>query len=154
MKLYLAAPLFTIGEQVQNAQLADQLRRFGYECFVPQEAEANPRADVQRTAKSIFLADVTGVDNCDVVVACIDGPDPDSGTAWELGYAYALGKPTVLYRTDFRSACGDFDGQPVNLMLSVPAKATVVWNGRITDGLMRVRQLAALLHAELRLIAP
>jgi nucleoside 2-deoxyribosyltransferase len=31
----------------------------------------------------------------------MDGPDPDSGTCWECGYAYRK-KPVVVFRTDFR----------------------------------------------------
>jgi nucleoside 2-deoxyribosyltransferase len=56
------------------------------------------------------------------VVACMDGPDPDSGTAWECGYAFAKGKPIVCYRTDFRIT-GDTEGAPYNLMLSESATA-------------------------------
>ena len=50
----------------------------------------------------------------------MDGPDPDSGTAWECGYAFAKGKPVVCYRTDFRIS-GDTKGAPYNLMLSASA---------------------------------
>lgn len=35
----------------------------------------------------------------------MDGPDPDSGTAWEVGYAY-LKKWIVLVRTDSRTLAG------------------------------------------------
>jgi nucleoside 2-deoxyribosyltransferase len=52
----------------------------------------------------------------------MDGPDPDSGTAWECGYAYAKDKPVVCYRTDFRIT-GDTEGAPYNLMLSESAAA-------------------------------
>ena len=34
------------------------------------------------------------IDWADMVVACMDGPDPDSGTAWECGYAHVEGKPS------------------------------------------------------------
>jgi hypothetical protein len=64
--------------------------------------------------------DVEAIDWADMVVACMDGPDPDSGTAWECGYAFAKGKPVVCYRTDFRIS-GDTKGAPYNLMLSASA---------------------------------
>ena len=35
----------------------------------------------------------------------MDGPDPDSGTAWEVGYAFRK-KPIVLVRTDSRTLAG------------------------------------------------
>ena len=66
--------------------------------------------------------DVAALDWADMVVACMDGPDPDSGTAWECGYAYAKGKPIVCFRTDFRIS-GDTKGAPYNLMLTESAAA-------------------------------
>ena len=48
----------------------------------------------------IFMKCVEGVDASDLVVAVLDGVDVDSGTAWEIGYAYAKGKPVIGLRTD------------------------------------------------------
>jgi nucleoside 2-deoxyribosyltransferase len=87
------------------------------EVWLPQEHE--PR---EQTAQAIFIMDVTGIDWTDMVVACMDGPDPDSGTCWECGYAYGKGKPVICYRTDFRIS-GDTAGAPYNLMLSESATA-------------------------------
>ena len=116
-KLYLAGPLFTLAEQSFNAELARFLERQGFEVWLPQEHE--PRS---KTATAIFAMDIEALDRADMVVACMDGPDPDSGTAWECGYAYAKGKPVVCYRTDFRIT-GDTEGAPYNLMLSESATA-------------------------------
>lgn len=55
------------------------------------------------------------MDNSDIVVAVLDGVDVDSGTAWEIGYAYAKEKPVIGLRTDFRSLS---DGV-VNLMVEM-----------------------------------
>ena len=60
----------------------------------------------------------------EVVVANMDGPDPDSGTCWECGYAFHK-KAIVLYRTDFRQA-GDAANAPFNLMMSESADALIV----------------------------
>ncbi len=114
-KLYLAGPLFTLGEQSFNVELARFLEAEGFEVWLPQEYE--PRSN---TARAIFQMDVEALDAADMVVACMDGSDPDSGTAWECGYAYAKGKPIVCYRTDFRTK-GDAKGAPYNLMLSESA---------------------------------
>jgi nucleoside 2-deoxyribosyltransferase len=116
-KLYLAGPLFTLAEQSFNAELARFLESQGFEVWLPQEHE--PRGN---TAAAIFAMDVEALDWADMVVACMDGPDPDSGTAWECGYAYAKGKPIVCYRTDFRIG-SDTAGAPYNLMLSESATA-------------------------------
>jgi nucleoside 2-deoxyribosyltransferase len=116
-KIYLAGPLFSIAEQHFNSDLALFLKSEGFDVWLPQDHE--PR---RNTAKAIFQMDVKGLDWADMVVACMDGPDPDSGTAWECGYAYAKGKPVVCYRTDFRVS-GDTKGAPYNLMLSESATA-------------------------------
>ena len=39
---------------------------------------------------------------CALLVACLDGPDVDSGTAAEVGYAAALGIRCLGLRTDLR----------------------------------------------------
>ena len=118
-KIYLAGPLFTLAEQTFNVELARFLESEGFEVFLPQEHEPRSKA-----AKSIFEMDVAALDWADMVVACMDGPDPDSGTAWECGYAYAKGKPIVCFRTDFRIS-GDTEGAPYNLMLTESATARV-----------------------------
>ena len=126
-RIYLAGPLFTTAERQLNSSLASLLRALGYEIWLPQDKE--PR---EKTAKAIFNADVAGIDWADCVVANMDGPDPDSGTCWECGYAYAKGKPIVQFRTDFRSATDDF--APYNLMLT--ESATRFWikpKASITD---------------------
>ena len=115
MKIYLAGPLFTVAERDFNARLATELRAAGHQVFVPQDIEQR-----SATARQIFEDDVAGIDWADVVLANMDGPDPDSGTCWECGYAYARQKRIVVFRTDFRAA--DEAGMgPFNLMLSESA---------------------------------
>jgi nucleoside 2-deoxyribosyltransferase len=48
----------------------------------------------------------------------MDGPDPDSGTSWEVGSAFRK-KPIVLVRTDFRTLSGPLGAY--NLMLTEAA---------------------------------
>lgn len=50
------------------------------------------------------------------IFAILDGVDVDSGTAAEIGYAAALGKPIVGYRGDFRLSA-DNEGSTVNLQV-------------------------------------
>ena len=100
MKLYFAGPLFTTAERSWNAEVVAALRAAGHEVFLPQEKE--PGLD----AAGIFATDVGGIDAADGLVAIMDGADPDSGTCWEVGYAYGNSKPIVLVRTDFRDLAG------------------------------------------------
>jgi nucleoside 2-deoxyribosyltransferase len=114
MKIYLAGPLFSTAEREFNARLAALLRQSGHEVWLPQESEQR-----SMTARQIFAKDVEGVDWAEVVVANMDGPDPDSGTCWECGYAYKK-KPVIVFRTDFRAG-DDPDKAPYNLMLTESA---------------------------------
>ena len=52
----------------------------------------------------------------DAIFAVVNGVPPDEGVMVELGMAIALGKPTFLFRDDFRRAT-DSDQYPLNLML-------------------------------------
>jgi nucleoside 2-deoxyribosyltransferase len=118
MKIYMAGPLFSTAELAFNRELASLLRQQGHEVFLPQEHEQ--RKDLPA---AIFASDLTGLDWADAVVACLDGPDPDSGTCWELGYAYARKKLSIVYRTDFRL----FEGSdPINLMMSESADHVMI----------------------------
>jgi nucleoside 2-deoxyribosyltransferase len=114
MKLYLAGPLFSSAERAFNSQLASLLKAGGHEVWLPQDHE--PR---DLTARNVFEKDVEGIDWASAVVANMDGPDPDSGTCWECGYAYQK-KPVIVYRTDFRAGDQPAMG-PYNLMLTQSA---------------------------------
>lgn len=113
MKLYFAGPLFSAAERSWNVELTAALRDAGHEVFLPQEQEPG------KDAAGILSTDVGGIDWADALVAIMDGPDPDSGTAWECGYAFGK-KPIVLVRTDFRAQSGN-GGAPYNPMLTESA---------------------------------
>lgn len=113
MKLYFAGPLFSAAERAWNLELIAALRAGGHEVFVPQDQEPG------KSAAGVFATDVDGIDWAEALVAVMDGPDPDSGTAWECGYAYGK-KPVVAIRTDFRMTAG-IDRAPYNPMLTESA---------------------------------
>jgi nucleoside 2-deoxyribosyltransferase len=124
IKIYLAGPLFSTAERDFNARLAELLREMKIEVWLPQESEQD-----SMNPKQIFEEDVRGIDWADVVVANMDGADPDSGTCWECGYAYRK-KPIIIFRTDFRAgyeirsdahSAEEHDRAPYNLMLTESA---------------------------------
>lgn len=59
---------------------------------------------------------VESIDRADGLFAILDGVDVDSGTAVEIGYAFARQKYICGMRTDFRMA-GDNHGSIVNLQV-------------------------------------
>jgi nucleoside 2-deoxyribosyltransferase len=114
----MAGPLFSTAETSFNVQLAGHLRRLGHEIFLPQEHEQ----DIKNPG-AIFRSDREGILWAEMVLANLDGPDPDSGTCWELGFGYAKGKNLVVYRTDFRL----FEGaDKINLMMTESADIVII----------------------------
>jgi nucleoside 2-deoxyribosyltransferase/predicted secreted protein len=113
-RIYLAAPLFSAAERTYNAMLADLLKKHLFDVVLPQEAGDDTDTRVKAEQARIFSKNRRDLDNADIIVAVIDGADADSGTAWEMGYAYAHSKPVIAIRTDFRRA-GRYE--QVNLML-------------------------------------
>ncbi len=117
-KVYLASPFFNEKEVERMEKCRDILRGKGLEVFVPNEHQ---NEDLEfgsvEWRKATFESDVTGIDNADIVVAVIcQGNYDDSGTAWEIGYAYATNKPVVLVNVT---------GETINLMIADSLHALV-----------------------------
>jgi nucleoside 2-deoxyribosyltransferase len=129
--IYLASPLgFADSTNAFMVELAASLRevvdvlnpwddqRFASE-FASLQSEDSVSARLSRLAeinRELGRANAESIDQAEGVVAILDGVDVDSGTAAEIGYAYALGKQVYGLRTDFRLA-GDNYGSIVNLQV-------------------------------------
>ena len=113
--VYLAGPLFSQAEKEFNKKLQKMMLESGFSVFLPQEDAADTYSEREhRHHTVIFNNCLSGLQKSDIVVAVLEGVDVDSGTAWELGYAYAAGKPIIGIRTDFRIQTPD---ERVNLMI-------------------------------------
>ena len=111
MKAYVAGPLFDEGERWWIEKVEQLVAAAGFETFLPHRD--NPPKD-EFNVRQIFENDKRGIDECDVVVASLNGIITDDGTAWELGYAYANGKHMIGLHTDWRMR---FSNEVVNLMI-------------------------------------
>jgi nucleoside 2-deoxyribosyltransferase len=120
-RVYLAAPLFSDAERTYNATLAAHLEKNLFEVYLPQEAGDDSDTRGGSEQNRLFRKNLEALSESDIVVAIIEGADADSGTSWEMGYAFAAGKPVVALRTDFRRVGHH---EHVNLMLE--QSATVV----------------------------
>ena len=67
-------------------------------------------------ANKVACSNFNDLKNSDGLFAIVNGTPPDEGVMVELGVAIALGKPTFLFRDDFRK-CSDSDEYPLNLMI-------------------------------------
>ena len=118
-RIYLAAPLFSECERAYNLSIARNLRNNFFDVFLPQDAGDDSHTRDKEEQSRIFSENLKALENSDIIVAVIDGADADSGTAWEMGYAYAQKKQVIALRTDFRRA-GMYER--VNLMLEESTK--------------------------------
>lgn len=128
--IYLAGPLFCEAKQnwhrATKARIIEQMTALGFyvdviwpgELFSPAQVEAWGLKAKGRIMEGCRDA----LDRSDLLVALLDGPQVDDGTAWEIGYAYARGIRTVGIRTDFRKA-GDVPGAVVNCMIDASCLA-------------------------------
>jgi len=126
MKVFISGPLFSQAEREFNLKVDEKLREHGFETFLPQrdagKLDELISKEGERAYRTIFKRDLDGLEWADVVVAILDGTDVDSGTAFEVGYAFARGKPVVGLKTDMRVFAKD---EEVNNMLAQGVKALV-----------------------------
>lgn len=120
-RVYLAAPLFSEAERTYNEEIAALLKKHFFDVHMPQDTGDNSAERDIHEHHSIYKKNIQAINDADIIVAIIDGADADSGTAWEMGYATASGKPVIALRTDFRIAGRD---ELVNLMLEQSACVT------------------------------
>lgn len=148
-RLYLAGPdVFRPDAAAHGRELVALCAQYGFAGVFPLDTSipAHPAAP-HSVAQRIYQANVAAIDTCDAVVANLDffrGPEPDSGTCFEVGYAIARGKTVVAYvpesgtfaerirqrhpqalRSEDEDRAGwrlEEFGLPLNLMLAVPCR--------------------------------
>jgi nucleoside deoxyribosyltransferase len=100
MKLFLSGPFFNDEEVEQIDHVKHALEELGFEVY--STSHRNPPIDLgSRAQKSRrFKLLCREIERSDGVFAVMDGRD--AGTIWEMGYAFALGKPVVAF-TERRS---------------------------------------------------
>ena len=117
-QVYLAAPLFSEAERSYNRSIEELLEKNCFDVYLPQQAGDDSEIREKAEQRLIFSKNLKALENADIIVAIIDGADADSGTAWEMGYAFARGKKVIGLRTDFRKSGNH---EKVNFMLEESA---------------------------------
>jgi len=144
MKIYLAGPLgfSEAGLAFHDAAILPLIARLGHVPLDPwamhdtdpelaaeiKAAAGMPYGDAKRDAwrelnMRIGAKNRALIDACDMVFAVLDGVDVDSGTAAEIGYAFARAKPILGYRGDFRLSA-DNEGSIINLQVEYFIRAS------------------------------
>jgi len=125
--IYLAGPLFSHADRQWHRAAKSRIEaETGHPVIWPFELfDQDEIAKWGADAPRVIMADCRdALAACGLVVALLDGPQVDDGTAWEIGYAHARGIPVVGIRTDFRRA-GDVPGAVVNAMIHASCEVIV-----------------------------
>ena len=116
--IYLASP-YGFSRQWKRLLLPEFIRELellGLDVWEP--FARNGQVDLAEPGWAYRVAqrDLQDVRDADALFAIVNGTPPDEGVMVELGAAIVLGKPTFLFRDDFRR-CTDSEYYPLNLML-------------------------------------
>ena len=101
MLVYIAGPLFTQGERDLLEQIDGLCRKHGFQTYLPHR-DAGVFVRGETPSRFFFDKDVVELEKADLVIAVLNGIEVDSGTAWEMGYAYARAKRLIGYVSDSR----------------------------------------------------
>ena len=98
--IYIAGPFFTDEERAFLKIVIESVKEIfpNEELFIPMEHFIPNGENLSNNewAEAVFRMDVEALNKCDRVVAAYLGLRSDTGTAWEIGYAYAKGIPVDL----------------------------------------------------------
>lgn len=103
MKIYIAGPLFNAGERWHLENIDRLCRESGFDTYLPHRDAGLAPASGEGN-DFFFKEDRKQLDECSLVVAVLNGVTTDPGTAWEIGYAYAIKRPIIGIYDDKRIA--------------------------------------------------
>lgn len=108
MKIYIAGPFFN-EEETRVLNLVIEIIRKSWpdaELFIPKEhfIESGDKMTNLDWARKVREMDLEAIKSCDAIIALYHGHYSDSGTAYELGYASALGKEIYIINTSIHTS--------------------------------------------------
>jgi nucleoside 2-deoxyribosyltransferase len=121
-QIYIAGPLFSVCERQFLEELVDkiskELKLDSIKDFFLPHRDAGDVGIAGRGRSEVFFDDLKALDDAKIVIAWLDGPDVDSGTSVELGYAYsAKDKKIFGLLTDRRRWDNSLEGLAINNMV-------------------------------------
>ena len=111
-KIYLSGPLFSQAEIDWGRQIREGIN----ESLGDKVEVIWPHEIAYGSPEQIFQINTNALDQCNIMVAILDGPQIDDGTAWEMGFHFSRGRKIIGIRTDFRKA-GETNSSKVNAMI-------------------------------------
>ncbi len=119
-KIYIAGPDVFEKDSIEiGKQLVALCEEYGYEGLYPLDNVVDFTQEKHKIAQDIFLANRQMIQECDIVIANLNpfrGKESDSGTVWECGYAYGLGKEVYGYMNTTQDYIENFSSDEKNLL--------------------------------------
>ncbi len=101
MKIYIAGPDVFERDSIEiGIKYSKLCEDYGYKGNYPLDNVIDFNQKKKKIAYDIFIANEELIKESDIVIANLNpfrGKEPDSGTIWECGYAYGLGKKVYGY---------------------------------------------------------
>ncbi len=97
-KIYIAGPLCNKQEREFLEKIDKICKDLGFSTFLPHRDAGlyKTKDDVKQISKK----DIEEIENCGVMIGVLNGICVGAGTAWEMGYAEAIGKKVIGLKTD------------------------------------------------------
>lgn len=111
-RIYLSGPIFSQAEIEWTGRLKSLIE----ESFASRVEVIWPHEIASGPPEKIFWDNLRALDECPIIIAILEGPQVDDGTAWEVGYHFARGGKVLGIRTDFRNA-GEAPQSRINAMV-------------------------------------
>jgi hypothetical protein len=136
VRIYVAGALFSEAERAWLDGVAARLRAEGFECFVPHEQFGEL---TELTPAEVYRVDAAGIRDANVLLAWLDGPSIDDGTACEIGvfaelvesgdpqYRGIVGLATDL-RLQRRRGVAVGDGMNLFVVGAIEANGRLCWS--------------------------
>jgi hypothetical protein len=149
LRVYVAGPLFSEAERAWLDGLAAELRAHAFDCFVPHEHLGELE---EPTPRGVYRLDSEALRSCNLMLAWLDGPGVDDGTAAEIGafselarmdgerYRGVVGLVTDL-RLQRRRALVPGDGLNLFLAGAILEQGRICWS--TAEAVKALRELGA-----------
>ena len=138
MKIYIAGSFSTPENKKSLEKMIDLVHTHHkeYELYIPMEYKVEGdflkddgtwNLENHVWAENVFFADISAINNSDMLIVLYNGHKGTTGTAFEIGYAYALNKPIIAYIPE------ETIGKDVSLMIVNSFSGYMDKNGNIVD---------------------
>ena len=102
IKIYLTTRLFNFDDKLRTCKLEKYLKNnFDVSIYMPYRDSDEENISKENWKQDIFDIDIKEINNCDILIGYLDGPEFDEGVGFEIGYAITQKKQVIIINSDF-----------------------------------------------------